>query len=121
VEQVLKLSKYINQIVAYGDRRKYLTALVTLELANVMAWAAEYGLSYDDPSELCTKPEVKALIDSEVETLNRNLASFETVKKVRILPEEFTIESGELTPSLKIKRKVVLQNYKDLLESMYSD
>jgi long-chain acyl-CoA synthetase len=121
VEQTLKLSKYINQIVAYGDRRKYLTALVTLELDNVKGWAAENGLSYNDPSELCTKPEVQALLKSEVDALNRNLASFETVKKIRILPGEFTVESGELTPSLKIKRKVVLANYQALLDEMYAD
>ena len=121
VEQMLKLSKYINQIVAFGDRRKYLTALVTLEIENVKIWAEEFGLKYADPSELCTRPEVQALIESEVETLNRNLASFETVKKVRILPDEFTVTSGELTPSLKIKRKVVLTNYRALLDEMYEE
>ncbi len=118
---MLKLSKYINQIVAFGDRRKYLTALVTLEIENVKIWAEEFGLKYADPSELCTRPEVQALIESEVETLNRNLASFETVKKVRILPDEFTVTSGELTPSLKIKRKVVLTNYRALLDEMYEE
>ncbi|MBD3868180.1 MAG: long-chain fatty acid--CoA ligase [Acidobacteria bacterium] len=121
VEQALKLSKYINQIVAYGDRRKYLTALVTLEVENVKAWAAESGLSYGDPSELCTRPEVQELVEAEIESFNRNLASFETVKKIRILPGEFTVESGELTPSLKIKRKVVLGNYQALLDEMYTD
>ncbi len=121
VEQVLKLSKYINQIVAFGDRRKYLTALVTLQMENVKAWAREYGLTYSDPSELYTKPEVQALVESEVESLNQNLASFETVKKIRILPGEFTVESGDLTPSLKIKRKVVLAKYKALLDEMYAE
>ena len=121
VEQTLKLSKYINQIVAFGDRRKYLTALVTLDMDNVKAWAAENGLAFDDPSELCTKPEVQTLVEREVASYNRNLASFETVKKIRILPGEFTVESGELTPSLKIKRKVVLANHQALLDEMYAD
>jgi len=121
VEQTLKLSKYINQIVAYGDRRKYLTALVTLEMENVKAWANESGITYKDQAELCARPEVQALLEGEVESYNRNLASFETVKKIRILPGEFTVESGELTPSLKIKRKVVLGNYQALLDEMYRD
>ncbi len=121
VEQVLTQSRYINQVVAYGDRRKYLTALVTLDIDNVKTWAAERDLEYNDPSELCTNQVVQALIEGEVETLNKSLASFETIKKVRILPGEFTIKSGELTPSLKIKRKVVLTNYRALLDEMYEE
>ncbi len=121
VEQTLKVSKYINQIVAYGDRRKYLTALITLETDNVANWAREQGIRFEDPGDLYKLPEVVKLLEDEVASCNSTLASFETVKKIRLLPGEFTIDSGELTPSLKVKRKVVLNKYLPLLNEMYEE
>jgi long-chain acyl-CoA synthetase len=92
---------------------------VTLELPEVERWAREKGIAFASPEELARHPDVQALIESEVAAVNRNLASWESVKYVRILPRDFSTETGELTPSLKVKRKVVAQRYADEIESMY--
>ncbi len=121
VEKGLRTSRYVSQVVAYGDRKKYLTALVTLDREQVEAWATAEGITYSSWPELAAHPKVKALIERENAEKNSELASFETIKKFIILPDDFSIESGELTPSLKIKRKVVFDRYRDQLEALYEE
>ena len=121
VERTLRMSAYISQVVAVGDKRKFISALVTLDPENVSRWCRENGVSYDSFEELAASPKINELIESEVEEHNKELASFESVKKFRIIPKDFSIEGGELTPSLKIKRKVVVQNYDSLIEEMYRE
>lgn len=121
VERVLRTSRYISQVVAFGDRKKYLTAIVTLDREQLEAWAVKNGVTYGSWEELCAHEKVKAFIDAEVEEKNRELASYETVKKVCISPQEFTIESGDMTPSMKIKRKVVTKKFLRELEALYED
>jgi len=117
----MRTSPYISQVFAHGDRRKYLTALVTLDPEHIDRWARERGIDYDRLEELAEHPKVKKLIDQEVQERNEQLASFETVKKVRIVPGDFSIDSGELTPTLKIRRKVVTEKYQKLLDEMYEE
>jgi long-chain acyl-CoA synthetase len=119
IERILRTSRYIGQVMAYGDRRKYVTALVTLDPDNIRSWAAEQGLDESDPERLAAHPAVQELIQNEIDERNKQLASFESVKRFRILPKDFSIEDGELTPTLKIKRRVVVERHTDLLESMY--
>jgi len=121
IEGVLKTSRFVSQAMAYGDRRKFLVALLTLDLDQVEAWAVTHGVSFDRRDNLVTDPRVRQLIDAEVADANRRLASFESVKKVAILPGDFTVESGELTPTLKLKRKVVTERHRDTLESLYAE
>jgi long-chain acyl-CoA synthetase len=118
IENLLKLQPHVSQAVVIGDNRKYCTALVTLDEPEVAAWAKDHGLAV--PSEqLATHPDVQKLIESEIAAVNQQLASWESIKYVRILPGDFSTETGELTPSLKVKRKVVATRYADVIESMY--
>ncbi|UCE42307.1 MAG: AMP-binding protein, partial [Candidatus Aminicenantes bacterium] len=121
VEKMMRTSRYIDQAVAYGDRKKYLTGVVSLDQEQVMEWATKHGLSFTGWEELPQHPKVVELIDNEVQEKNKSLASFETLKKVIIAPNEFTVSSGELTPSLKVKNKVVLEKYRARLDGLYED
>jgi long-chain acyl-CoA synthetase len=105
--------------VAYGDKRKYISALITLEPDSIQKWAADNELGGKSVAELASMPEVTRLIESEIEERNRQLASFETIKRFHVLPRDFSIEDGEMTPTLKIKRKVVVQKFQKELESLY--
>ena len=120
IERILRTSHYIAQVVAYGDKQKYITALVTLEPDAIREWAAANGVASNDLEELARDPKVRALLEREVEERNKQLASFETVKRIHILARDFSIEAGELTPTLKIKRKVVVERYRKEIEALYS-
>ena len=121
IEKFLRESRFISQAVAYGDRRKFISALITLDADNVRRWAAERGLELGGRVDLAGHPAVLELIEREIAERNRELASFESVKKFRILPRDLSIETGELTPTLKPKRKVIYGKYGDLLDEMYGD
>jgi len=120
IERIMRTSHYIAQVLAYGDKRKFISALITLEPDNIQAWAVEHGLGTKSVAELAALPEVTRLIEGEVEERNRHLASFESIKRFHILPRDFSIEDGEMTPTLKIKRKVVVQKFQNELESLYT-
>jgi long-chain acyl-CoA synthetase len=119
VENLLKTQPHISQAVLIGDNRKYCVALVTLDLDEVRRWARDQGIAADDPADLTRHPKVVELIASEVEAVNRRLASYESIKYYRIVAHDFSQETGELTPSLKVRRKFVHQKYGDLIEEMY--
>jgi long-chain acyl-CoA synthetase len=121
IERIMRTSHFISQVVAIGDKRKFISALVTLDPETLPGWAEKKEIAYGDLAELADNPEVIKLIGGEIEERNRQLASFETVKTFRILPRDLTIETGDMTPSLKIKRKVVLKKYADLVEQLYAD
>ncbi len=119
VENLLKNDKFISQAFVYGDRRKYLTALLTLSAEAILAWAEQSGISERDPALLVKDRRVEEMMRERVDGMNRQLATFEQVKKFVLLDTDFTQESGELTPTLKMKRKVVLQKYGNLLDALY--
>ena len=121
VERIIRTSRYISQVVAYGDRKKYLVALITLDRPQVEAWAVKEGISYDGWEDLVQHPRVQELIQKEVDERNRQLASFETIKRFLLIPEDFSIESGELTPTLKLKRKAIFAKYHRQLEALYTE
>jgi long-chain acyl-CoA synthetase len=118
IEGHIATSKYINQVVVIGDRKKFLTALITLDQDNIKAYAAEKGISYTNYEELFTHPEIVKLIESEVAEKNKKFGSWEQVKKITIVPE-FTVENKMMTPTLKVKKNVALDMYKDKIEAMY--
>jgi long-chain acyl-CoA synthetase len=121
IERILRTSRFVSQAMAYGDHKKYVAALVTLNREHLEPWAKEHGIAYNSLEELANHPKVKELIEAEVNTKNAELASFESVKKVAIVPQDFSIAAGELTPTLKLKRKVLTEKYRQLIEQMYDN
>ena len=120
IEGLIATSPYISQVCVIGDRRKYLTALITVDEPNIRAYAAEHGITADTLDELLAHEKINALIQDEVNEKNTHFASFETIKKFRLL-EEFSIENGMLTPTLKVKRNVAMERFADLIDSMYAE
>ncbi len=119
VESALRTSPYIGQAVACGDGEKYLTALLALDEDRIRRWASERGLDSTSSAALAAHPEVRRLIEGEVAECNRGLASYESIKKFRILPRPLSIAEGELTPTLKLRRKLVYERYRSLIDEMY--
>jgi len=119
IENLMKQSAWVSQAMVYGDKRPYLVALVTLNVETVSRFAREKGIA-GEPGALVEHIEVRAEVQRAVDDVNSRLSSFETVKKFAILERDFTIEGGELTPTLKVKRKVVSDRYKKLLEDLYA-
>ncbi|MDZ7319446.1 MAG: AMP-binding protein, partial [candidate division KSB1 bacterium] len=119
IENALKASKYIDEVCLIGNNRKFVSALIVPNYENLRKWAQQHGLEVTENSALVEQAAVKDFVWQEVERLQTDFARFEQVKKIALLPEPFTIEKGELTPSLKVKRNVVEQNYKDLIDKIY--
>ncbi|GAA3446058.1 AMP-dependent synthetase/ligase [Planomonospora venezuelensis] len=109
---------FLSHVVVHGDRRNYCTALVTLDADVVAPWAQAEGLP-SDPAELCAHPRLREEVRRAIETVNADLASYETVKDFAVLPADFTVESGELTPSMKVRRREVEERNRELLDSLY--
>jgi long-chain acyl-CoA synthetase len=118
LENDLKQSRFISQAVMYGDRKPYPVALVTLDPEEIVPWAKEQGLP-EDLGELAEQEPVREMVQNELDRANSNYAQVEQVKKFTILDHDLSIETGELTPTLKVKRNVVYDRYGDLFESMY--
>jgi long-chain acyl-CoA synthetase len=119
IEGSLKaICPYVSQVVVHGDNRKYCTALLTLDPESLRGWATERGLD-GDHAALTKRPEVAALVQTYVDQLNGGLPSYSTLKKFAILPTDLTLEAGELTTSLKVKRKAVELKYKSILDGLY--
>lgn len=119
LEGLIKLSHYISNVHIHGDNRKFCVALVTLSIESMSSWAKDNGIESTKPEETTKHPKVRELIRRAIADANAQLASFETIKNFAILAADFTVESGELTPSLKVKRKVVDERYRELIESLY--
>ena len=119
IENLLKTDRYISQAMVYGDRRPYLTAILTLDLEETVRYAREHGITASTAAEFALHPQIRQLLEARVVQLNQHLAAYETIKNFVIAPTEFTPESGELTPTLKVKRKVVIQKYQVELDHLY--
>jgi long-chain acyl-CoA synthetase len=112
-------SGLISQVLVHGNARNFCTALITLDEEFIKKWAGDNGHAGKSYEELTQLPELNAKVQTCVDELNSGLARYETVKKFALLPQDFTVETGELTPSLKVKRKVVETRYKALLDGFY--
>lgn len=119
IENLAKSRKYVSQFFVHGDRRNYLTALVTLDKEQVEKYAAEQQILFSEYKELIRHPKILALVQKIVDDVNAHLASYETIKKFRVLPQDFSVESGEMTASLKLKRNIIFQRFQAELDSMY--
>jgi long-chain acyl-CoA synthetase len=119
LEAEIKQHPLVSQCVVVGDRRPYLVALVTLDPEEAVKYAEEHGLP-QDPVQLAGNADVKAQIEAHVDKINQNFARVEQVKKIAILPNDLSQESGELTPTLKVKRAVVAFKHEDAIEQLYA-
>lgn len=119
IEGMFVKDPLFENFVCIGDRKKYLTAIVTLNPAEVDRLGHAAGLSFSKPEELFGRKDFLAIVDQHVQEVNQHLAKFETIKSYRIIKHSFSEQTGELTPSLKVKRKVIMEKYKDLIEEMY--
>ncbi|MBL8384130.1 MAG: AMP-binding protein [Burkholderiales bacterium] len=119
-ENQLKFSPYITDAVVIGDKRPYLSCLVMIDHENVEQWAQERSIPFSDYRSLTRRPEVIALIGEEIEKVNKTFARVEQIKQFRLIETKLTPEDEELTPTMKLKRKLVGEKYRDLIESMYA-
>ena len=119
IENALKTScPLISQAMVYGDKKSYLVAVVTISEENVTAWAKQRGIG-GSFAELTQHAEVRRIVDEAIKGLNAKLASYETIKKYQVLEHDFTQEAGELTPTLKVKRKFASEKYRDVIDRLY--
>ncbi|HEX2224669.1 MAG TPA: long-chain fatty acid--CoA ligase [Thermoanaerobaculia bacterium] len=121
IENALKTSRYIGQAVVIGDRRKFLSALLVPDFDALKAWAERQGMGKRSNHELVADPQVRSLFAKEVEEVNKGLASFEKIVAYELLPDDFTIETGEITPTLKVKRRVINQKYGSIIDRLYGE
>jgi long-chain acyl-CoA synthetase len=119
LENEIKQHPLVSQCVVVGDRKPYLVALVTLDPEDAVSYAKEHGLP-EDPEQLAANPDVLKAIEDHVATINQKFARVEQVKKVAILPRDLSQESGELTPTLKVKRAVVASKHENEIEQLYA-
>jgi long-chain acyl-CoA synthetase len=119
IENDLKTSRYISQALVIGDRRPYVTALVTLDPVEVGRWAEEHRVEGDLPT-LASSPEVRDLIQGVVDEVNRERSRFEQVKRFAIVPRDFSMQEGEVTPTLKLRRRAVQEHFADEIEALYA-
>lgn len=121
LENLLKFSPYINDAVVIGDGRKYLTAIIVIDDENVTKYAQDNKIQYTTFASMTKAPEVVELIQKEVDKVNRQVARVENIRKFRILDKKLYTEDGEVTPTMKVKRKAINEQFADLIESMYRD
>jgi len=120
IENKLKESRYIEQVMLVGDNQKFVTALIVPSFLHLQQWAKDNGVTYESNTSIVGNEKVKALIDADILAANKEFGKVEQVKKFQLLDKEWTIEDGELTPTLKVKRKVILARYETLVTEMYS-
>ncbi len=118
-ENQLKFSPYITDAVVIGEKRPYLTSLIMIDHENVEKFAQDNAIPFSNYMSLCRRPEVQELIQAEVDRVNKSFARVEQVKKFRLIEQKLTAEDEELTPTMKLKRKLVNDKYKALIDSMY--
>jgi len=121
IEGVFKFDPLFAHFLVIGDRRKFLSALVNINLEQAERIAQQQGIAYKEPTDLLDDKDFLSIVDAHIAEKNKQLARYETIKKYRILKQEFSQESGELTPSLKMKKNVIYEKYNDLIEEMYRE
>jgi long-chain acyl-CoA synthetase len=121
IEQAIKGSRFVNQVVLVGAERKFPAALIVPMWEQLESYCKLKGIEVKSRREMCEHPRIIDLFQRQIDKLTPNLARYEKIKKVALLENEFSIESGELTPTLKVKRRVIDQKYRDVIEKLYKD
>ena len=120
IENIMKQSLFIEQIMVVGDGRKMPTALIQPNIEYIMKWLADKGIPSSSLEEACKEKSLLGALQNEIESYNQKFGSWEQIKKFKLVPEEWSINDGHLTPTMKLKRKVVKEKYRALIEEMYS-
>jgi long-chain acyl-CoA synthetase len=120
IENKMKEIPYVEQIMAVGENRNFVSALIVPNFLNLSEWCLKNGVHAKTPDEMVKSPEVLKMFRAAIDEKNKNFGQWETIKKFELMPKEWTIDGGELTPTTKIKRKVVLEKYKTVIDHIYS-
>ena len=121
IENLVRQNRYVSQAVMIGDRRKFVALLIVPNFEQLEGWAKHKGIAFANHTQLIANPEVKAKMEREVLDHLQGLATFETPKKIALIEHDFTIESGELTPTLKVRRRVIDSKYKPIIDALYEE
>ncbi len=121
VESLLLVDKYVDQVAVIADQRKFVSALIVPEFRLVEEWARDHNIPFESREDLCDNPQVHEMMMERIVTLQQSLASYEQIKRFTLLPHHFSMESGELTNTLKMRRPIINKNYKDVIDKMYQD
>jgi long-chain acyl-CoA synthetase len=121
IESVLKSHRLVAEAVVLGDRRRFVSALIVPDFPVLEQRLKDLGRPFGEREELVTRPDVVGLYQEIVDGLNHDLAQYERIKRIALLPAEFTIESGELTPTMKVKRKVIEERWKQQIDQIYAE
>ncbi len=119
IENLFKSDPLFSQFIVVGDKRKYLSAVYNVDPEQAEKIAQDQGIPYTDASEILSSPAFLSIVDEHIAKANKNLARFETIKKAKLVENEFSQDTGELTVTMKVKRKVVQEKYKDIIDTMY--
>jgi long-chain acyl-CoA synthetase len=121
IENLLKTNPYIVNVMVLGDRRKFISALIVPEFEKLETFAKENSIDHTGREDLLQNARIKKMMEEQIESSTRNLAQYEKIKKFALLDRDFTIDEGELTPTLKVKRNIVERRYAELIDSLYKD
>lgn len=121
IESKLVVDKYIDQVAIIADQRKYVSALIIPEYRMLEEYAKEKGIAFENRQQLCDNEQIHEMLKERIDTIQQQLAQYEQIKRFTLLPEPFSMEKGELTNTLKIKRRVLNENYKELIDKMYEE
>lgn len=121
IESLLLVDKFIDQVAVVADQRKFVSALVVPEFRMVEDWARDNGVGFETREDLCANEKVRAMMMERVGMLQQGLAHYEQIKRIALLPHHFSMESGELTNTLKMRRPIIYKNYKEIIDKMYEE
>ena len=121
IESKILVDKYVDQIAIIADQRKFVSALIIPVYSLLEEYARAHDIPFESREDLCQNPQIMEMMMERVDTLQQQLAHYEQIKRFTLLPHTFSMERGELTNTLKIKRRVLNENYKDLIDKMYAD
>ncbi len=121
IEELIKTSRFVNQVVVVGDGRKFPSALIVPDWQQLKGYAEYKGYELRTPAEFCRDPRIIDLFERQIAARTQDLAQFEKIKRIALLEKEFTLEGGELTPTLKVKRQVIDEKYRDVIDQIYAE
>ena len=119
IESKMTIDRYIDQCVVVANERKFVSALIVPDFQALKVYADQNGISFASHEELCCKPEIVEFLRNRIDTLQQDLSDYERIKHFILLPTPFSVESGELTNTLKVKRNVVYKRYADMIDQLY--
>jgi long-chain acyl-CoA synthetase len=120
IESLLTNDNYIEQAILIGDDKPYITALLVPNYEALKEYARSLNINYHTIEELVEKSHIRELYEAKLEQLQASLANFERIKKFKLLPQDFSMQLGELTPTLKIRRKIIIQHFSSMIDEMYA-